>query len=207
MRHRPGHLVLGLPHRGCARRGKTTERRSVGRWLSSQFDAEQAESTDLDRLDEAARGRTLSGAQWWSPHLADPALAARLLGVDVPALLDDSAPDTAVRRPGPLLGALFESLVTLSVRVYATVLIPSGRQPFAGRACGKAPLHLGPSRRARFQPPLRRLVGFADLQVGILAIVAGHLDRFGLRPVSRVESYQIPLVDPGSHVLPHAGSA
>lgn len=52
-------------------------------------------------------------------HLADPALAARLLGVDVPALLDDSAPDTAVRRPGPLLGALFESLVTLSVRVYA----------------------------------------------------------------------------------------
>src|SRR3954467_11893186 len=51
--------------------------------------------------------------------LADPALAARLLGVDVPALLDDSVPDAAVRRPGPLLGALFESLVTLSVRVYA----------------------------------------------------------------------------------------
>jgi uncharacterized protein len=52
-------------------------------------------------------------------HLADPALAARLLGVDVPALLDDSGPDAPVRRPGPLLGALFESLVTLSVRVYA----------------------------------------------------------------------------------------
>ena len=52
-------------------------------------------------------------------HLADPALAARLLGVDVPALLDDSVPNAPVRRPGPLLGALFESLVTLSVRVYA----------------------------------------------------------------------------------------
>jgi predicted AAA+ superfamily ATPase len=52
-------------------------------------------------------------------HLADPALAARLLGVDVPALLDDSTPDAPVRQPGPLLGALFESLVTLSVRVYA----------------------------------------------------------------------------------------
>ena len=52
-------------------------------------------------------------------HLADPALAARLLGLDVPALLDDSVPDAAVRGPGPLLGALFESLVTLSVRVYA----------------------------------------------------------------------------------------
>jgi predicted AAA+ superfamily ATPase len=52
-------------------------------------------------------------------HLADPALAARLLGVDVPALLEDSISDSTVRRPGPLLGALFESLVTLSVRVYA----------------------------------------------------------------------------------------
>jgi hypothetical protein len=50
-------------------------------------------------------------------HLADPALAARLLGVDVPALLEDSAPNATVRRPGPLLGAMFESLVTLSVRV------------------------------------------------------------------------------------------
>ncbi len=52
-------------------------------------------------------------------HLADPALAARLLGADVPALLDDSVPAAAVPRRGPLLGALFESLVTLSLRVYA----------------------------------------------------------------------------------------
>jgi hypothetical protein len=52
-------------------------------------------------------------------HLADPALAARLLGADVPALLDDSVPGTAVPRRGPLLGALFESLVTLSIRTYA----------------------------------------------------------------------------------------
>jgi predicted AAA+ superfamily ATPase len=52
-------------------------------------------------------------------HLADPALAARLLGADVPALLDDSISGTPVPRRGPLIGALFESLVTLSVRVYA----------------------------------------------------------------------------------------
>ena len=52
-------------------------------------------------------------------HLADPALAARLLRADVPALLDDSAPGPAVPRKGSLLGALFESLVTLSVRTYA----------------------------------------------------------------------------------------
>ncbi|WP_020579820.1 ATP-binding protein [Actinopolymorpha alba] len=52
-------------------------------------------------------------------HLADPALAARLLGAEVPALLDDSIPGVPVPRQGTLLGALFESLVTLCVRVYA----------------------------------------------------------------------------------------
>ncbi len=40
-------------------------------------------------------------------------------GADVDALLDDSLAGPAVPRHGPLLGALFESLVTLSVRVYA----------------------------------------------------------------------------------------
>jgi uncharacterized protein len=52
-------------------------------------------------------------------NLADPALAARLLGADVPALLTDSPKRPGVLSPGPLLGALFESLVALSVRVYA----------------------------------------------------------------------------------------
>jgi len=52
-------------------------------------------------------------------HLADPALAARLLGVDVAALLGDTPARLRPARPGPLLGALFESLVALSVRVYA----------------------------------------------------------------------------------------
>jgi predicted AAA+ superfamily ATPase len=52
-------------------------------------------------------------------QLADPALAARLLGVDGPALLSGGAPGPAIPRDGTLLGALFESLVALSVRVYA----------------------------------------------------------------------------------------
>lgn len=52
-------------------------------------------------------------------QLADPALAARLLGVDAGALLAAVPVDTAVPRGGSLLGALFESLVTLDVRVYA----------------------------------------------------------------------------------------
>lgn len=52
-------------------------------------------------------------------QLADPALAARLLGVDVDGLLDGRPAGPPVPRDGTLLGALFESLVTLSVRTYA----------------------------------------------------------------------------------------
>lgn len=52
-------------------------------------------------------------------QLADPALAARLLGTDEQALLDGRAAGPPLPRDGTLLGALFESLVTLSVRVYA----------------------------------------------------------------------------------------
>lgn len=52
-------------------------------------------------------------------HLADPGLAARLLGVDVDALLDARSAASIVGRDTTLLGQLFESLVTLDVRVYA----------------------------------------------------------------------------------------
>lgn len=52
-------------------------------------------------------------------QVADPALAARLLGCDERALLEGSSPGPTVHRDGPLLGALFQSLVTLSVRTYA----------------------------------------------------------------------------------------
>lgn len=52
-------------------------------------------------------------------HLVDPALAARLLGVGTDALLAGDDAGFAVPRDGTLLGHLFESLVALSVRVYA----------------------------------------------------------------------------------------
>lgn len=52
-------------------------------------------------------------------HLADPSLAARLLGADSAALLDAKPVGPPVPRDGTLVGALFESLVTLDVRVYA----------------------------------------------------------------------------------------
>ncbi len=57
-------------------------------------------------------------------HLADPALSARLLGVGEEALLSGVTANHASSasyspRDGALLGQLFESLVTLSLRVYA----------------------------------------------------------------------------------------
>jgi len=52
-------------------------------------------------------------------HLADPGLAARLLGVDEGALLTGATAGHVGPRHGTLLGQLFESLVALSVRAYA----------------------------------------------------------------------------------------
>ncbi len=52
-------------------------------------------------------------------HLADPALAARLVGADASVLLRGRSSGPSVPRDGTLLGALFESLATLSVRVFA----------------------------------------------------------------------------------------
>lgn len=52
-------------------------------------------------------------------HLADPALAVRLLDLDVDHLLQGEQPDQHVVRDGTFLGALFESLTALTVRVAA----------------------------------------------------------------------------------------
>lgn len=52
-------------------------------------------------------------------HLADPALAARLLGISADALLNGKSVGPTIPREGTLLGCLFESLMALSVRVFA----------------------------------------------------------------------------------------
>jgi predicted AAA+ superfamily ATPase len=52
-------------------------------------------------------------------QLADPALAARLLGLDADALLSGRDIGPPIPRDGSLLGALFDSLCALSLRVYA----------------------------------------------------------------------------------------
>ncbi len=51
-------------------------------------------------------------------QLADPALAARLLGLDAPALLRAEQGSTRLTE-GTILGALFEHLAALSLHVYA----------------------------------------------------------------------------------------
>jgi len=52
-------------------------------------------------------------------HLADPALVTALLGLDEAALLEGESGGVPIPRDGALLGHLFGSLVTQSVRVYA----------------------------------------------------------------------------------------
>jgi predicted AAA+ superfamily ATPase len=52
-------------------------------------------------------------------QLADPALAARLVGATKTALLRGESFGPKIPRDGTFLGALFESLATLSIRVYA----------------------------------------------------------------------------------------
>jgi predicted AAA+ superfamily ATPase len=52
-------------------------------------------------------------------QLVDPGLAAQLLGVQASTLLEGKSSGPDIARDGTLLGALFESLATLSVRVYA----------------------------------------------------------------------------------------
>jgi predicted AAA+ superfamily ATPase len=66
-----------------------------------------------------SRNRLNRLAQPPKHHLADPALAARMLGLDADALLSGVESGPRMPRDGTLLGHLFESLVTLSVRTYA----------------------------------------------------------------------------------------
>lgn len=77
-------------------------------WILDPLPAWLPTSSHLRRLGSAPRH-----------HLADPALAARLLGTDAGALLEAGSQGPLTPRDGTLLGQLFESLVALDVRVYA----------------------------------------------------------------------------------------
>lgn len=77
-------------------------------WIVDPVPAWLPAGTEISRLAAAPKH-----------HLADPALAARLLGVGADGLLSGRDDVPRVGRGRSMLGALFESLVTLSVRVYA----------------------------------------------------------------------------------------
>ena len=77
-------------------------------WILDPVSAWHPTHNDLNRL-----------AQSPKHHLADPALAVRLLGLDGDALLSGTEARPKIARGGSLLGRLFESLITLSLRVYA----------------------------------------------------------------------------------------
>ncbi len=77
-------------------------------WILDPLSAWLPTRNHLRRLGDAPRH-----------HLADPALAARLLNADPDALLQARASQPPAARDGTLLGQLFESLVALGVRVYA----------------------------------------------------------------------------------------
>jgi uncharacterized protein len=96
-------------------------------------EATPAKTTVLAYRDALARLFILDPVDGWAPtnnhlkrltqsakhHIADPALAAALLGITEDKLLKGGGGLVAMPRDGTFLGALFESLVTLSVRVFA----------------------------------------------------------------------------------------
>ena len=95
--------------------------------------ATPAKTTVLAYRDALLRLFILDPVDGWAPtrnhlkrltqgakhHLADPALAVALLGLTEDKLLRGEGGMKAIPRDGTFLGALFESLATLSVRVYA----------------------------------------------------------------------------------------
>lgn len=74
----------------------------------------------LDPLPGWKPSRTPLGRLTLPPkhHLADPSLAVRLIGASRESLLSGDSPGPQIARDGTMLGSLFESLVTQSVRVY-----------------------------------------------------------------------------------------
>jgi predicted AAA+ superfamily ATPase len=92
-----------------------------------------AKTTTLPYVDALTALRILDEIEAWAPganhlkrltqgskhHLTDPALAARLLGVGRNDLLAGRSGPVGIPRDGTFLGALFESLAALSVRVFA----------------------------------------------------------------------------------------
>jgi len=77
-------------------------------WMLDSLPAWLPAMSQLRRLNESPKH-----------HLADPALAARLVGASSESLLAGGSVSPIIPRDGTFLGALFESLVALNIRVFA----------------------------------------------------------------------------------------
>jgi predicted AAA+ superfamily ATPase len=108
----------------------------IRRGTSSNAADEPARSTVIPYRDALRRLYVLDPVPAWRPagspltelgdaekhQLVDPALAARLVRATKGRLLDGASSGPAIPRDGTQLGALFEALVTLSVRAYVAAI-------------------------------------------------------------------------------------
>ena len=111
----------------------TTSWEKIRDAASAGSDHKPAKTTTLPYINTLVALRILDELEAWAPghnhlrrltkkpkhHLADPALAARLVGVGRADLLAGRAGAVELPRDGTFLGALFESLAALTVRVLA----------------------------------------------------------------------------------------
>ncbi len=133
LRVRRPETLLGWLRAYAAATATTTDYSTLLNAATPGVGAKPAKTTTAAYRDVLAQLWLLDPLPGWGPsksavsrltyapkhHLADPALTARLLTVDADTLLSGGDADPAVPREGTLLGSLFESLVALSIRVYA----------------------------------------------------------------------------------------
>jgi predicted AAA+ superfamily ATPase len=124
-------------------------------WIVDPIPAWQPTRSHLARLTAAPKHQ-----------LVDPALAARLLGANAAALLEGQPLGPPVPRDGTLLGALFESLVTLSVRVFAQAIEAAvgHLRTFAGEREVDLIVQRQDGRVVAIEVKLARTVNDADLR-------------------------------------------
>lgn len=129
---RPATLRAWLTAYGAAA-GEAVSYEKVRDAATAGHGDKPAKTTTLPYIDVLTDLRILDPLHAWLPslshlhrltqapkhHLADPALAVRLLGLDAKALLTGEAGSVSIPRDGVLLGGLFESLAAMSVRVFA----------------------------------------------------------------------------------------
>ena len=113
--------------------GTTTSWEKIRNAASAGIDNKPAKTTTLPYIELLTSLRILDPLPAWLPtnnhltslteapkhHLADPALAARLVRLSATRLLAGASPGSQIPRDGTYLGGLFESLAVLSVRTFA----------------------------------------------------------------------------------------